>query len=242
MPYCSPHCLFYCPIAYPTAHPNSYCRFYCPTACPTAHPNSYCLFYYSTAPLPARLPTPIPTACSTTLLPTRLPTACSTTLLPTACSTTRLPTRLPAPLRHCLFYYPTALRTHTHPLNGPFSGTTQVSQYQKGKTNVDFTEARDREWQWHQLGHMQICTSLQTDNHTSTPPLCFLQAGCPSCRPTNSVKALKARHPTALLPTPLSYSLPYCLTAPLPALMPYYQCFICKFQVQKLAPTFVTGQ
>ena len=35
----------------------------------------------------------------------------------------------------------------------------------------------------------QICTSLQTDNHTSTPPLCFLQAGCPSCRPTNSVRA-----------------------------------------------------
>jgi len=35
--------------------------------------------------------------------------------------------------------------------------------------------------------------SLQTDNHASTPPLkVFLQAGCPSCRPTNSVKALKA--------------------------------------------------
>jgi len=32
----------------------------------------------------------------------------------------------------------------------------------------------------------------QTDNHASTPPLSFLQAGCPSCRPTNSVKALKA--------------------------------------------------
>jgi len=67
-----------------------------------------------------------------------------------------------------------------------------VSRYQKGKTNLDFTEARDSEWQWHQLGHMQVCTSLQTDNHASTPPLCFLQAGCPSCRPTNSVKALKA--------------------------------------------------
>jgi len=40
---------------------------------------------------------------------------------------------------------------------------------------------------------MQVCTSLQTDNHASTPPLCFLQAGCPSCRPTNSVKALKAK-------------------------------------------------
>jgi len=31
-----------------------------------------------------------------------------------------------------------------------------------------------------------------TTPHASTPPLCFLQAGCPSCRPTNSVKALKA--------------------------------------------------
>ena len=84
------------------------------------------------------------------------------------------------------------LHTHTHPFNGPFSGTTQVSRYQKGKTNLDFTEARDSEWQWHQLGHMQVYTLLQTDNHTNTPPLSFLQAECPSCRPTNSVKALKA--------------------------------------------------
>jgi len=72
------------------------------------------------------------------------------------------------------------------------SGTTRVSRYQKGKTNLDFTGARDSEWQWHQLGHMQVCISLQTDNHASTPPLSFLQAGCPFCRPTNSVKALKA--------------------------------------------------
>jgi len=43
-----------------------------------------------------------------------------------------------------------------------------VSRYQKGKTNLDFTEERDSEWQWHQLGHMQVCTSLQTDNHAST--------------------------------------------------------------------------
>ena len=35
-------------------------------------------------------------------------------------------------------------------------------------------------------------TLLQSDNHASTPPLSFLQAGFPSCRPTNSVKALKA--------------------------------------------------
>jgi len=72
-----------------------------------------------------------------------------------------------------------------------FSGTTQASQYQKSKTNVDFTETRDSEWQWHQLGHMQVCTSLQTDNHQH-PTTQFLQAGCPYCRPTNSVKALKA--------------------------------------------------
>jgi len=78
----------------------------------------------------------------------------------------------------------------TQPFNGLFSRTTWVSRYQKGKTNLDFTEARDSEWQWHQLGHMHVCTSLQTDNHASTRPLCFLQAGCPSCCPTNSVKAL----------------------------------------------------
>jgi len=68
-----------------------------------------------------------------------------------------------------------------------------VSRYQKGKTNLDFTEARDSEWQWYQLGHVQVCISFQTDNHASTPPLVFLQAGCPSCRPTNSVRALKAK-------------------------------------------------
>jgi len=64
------------------------------------------------------------------------------------------------------------------PFNGLYSRTTWVSRYQKGKTNVDFNGARDSEWQWHQLGHMHVCTSLQTDNHASTPPLCFLQAGC----------------------------------------------------------------
>ena len=59
--------------------------------------------------------------------------------------------------------------THTHPFSGPLSGTTRVSRYQKGKNQSDFTEARDSEWQWHQLGHMQVCTSLQTDNHASNP-------------------------------------------------------------------------
>jgi len=66
-----------------------------------------------------------------------------------------------------------------------------VSWYQKGKTNLDFTGARDSQWQWHQLDDMQVCTALQADNHASTPPLSFSQAGCPSCRPTNSAKAPK---------------------------------------------------
>jgi len=67
-----------------------------------------------------------------------------------------------------------------------------VGQYQKGKTTLDFTEARDTEWQWHQLGHMQVCTSLQTDNHASTSPLGFFTGRMPFRRPTNSIKALKA--------------------------------------------------
>jgi len=44
-----------------------------------------------------------------------------------------------------------------------------MCQYQNGKTNLDFTEARDSEWQRHQLGTMQVSNSLQTDNHASIP-------------------------------------------------------------------------
>jgi len=58
-----------------------------------------------------------------------------------------------------------------------------VSRYQKGKTNLDFTEARESEWQWHQLGHMQVCTLLQTDNHASTPPLSFFTGWMPFLPP-----------------------------------------------------------
>ena len=77
----------------------------------------------------------------------------------------------------------TDTHTRTQPFNGPSSGTTQVSRYQKGKTNLDFTEARDSEWQWHQLSHMQVCTTLQTDNHASTPPLSFFTGRMPILPP-----------------------------------------------------------
>jgi len=44
----------------------------------------------------------------------------------------------------------THTHTHTHKrLTALFSGTTQVSRYQKGKTNLDFIEAIGGEWQWH---------------------------------------------------------------------------------------------
>jgi len=95
-----------------------------------------------------------------------------------------------SPLPSITLPFPLAV-THTH-LTAIFSGTTWASRYQKGKTNLDFTGARDCEWQWHQLGHMQVCTSLQTEKPRQQPTTQFLQAGCPSCRPTNSVKALKA--------------------------------------------------
>jgi len=79
------------------------------------------------------------------------------------------PDELVQKTRHGTNYTHTHARTHT--FNGPLSGTTWLSRYQEGKTNLDFTEARDSEWQWHLLGRMQVCTSLQTDNHASTPPL-----------------------------------------------------------------------
>jgi len=49
---------------------------------------------------------------------------------------------------------------------------------------VDFTEARDSEWQWHQLGHMQVCTSLQTDNYANTSPLSFFTGRMPFLPPS----------------------------------------------------------
>jgi len=77
--------------------------------------------------------------------------------------------------------------THTHQFNDPISGTNQVSRYHKGKTNLDFTGARDSEWQRHQLGHMQVCTLLLTDNHASIPPIVFYRPDAlPVAKPTVS--------------------------------------------------------
>jgi len=51
---------------------------------------------------------------------------------------------------------------------------------------------RKREWVAVASAGPYASLHLIPDNHANIPPLSFLQAGCPSCRPTNSVKALKA--------------------------------------------------
>jgi len=68
-----------------------------------------------------------------------------------------------------------------------------VSRYQKGKTNLDFTGARDRERQWYQLGHMQVCTSLQTDNHTSTSLLKFFTGRMPFLPPNQQCQSTEGK-------------------------------------------------
>jgi len=72
--------------------------------------------------------------------------------------------------------------THTR-LTALFLGLPGWGVPERKKNNLDFTEARDSEWQWHQLDHMQVCISLQTDNHASTPPLKFFTGRMPFLPP-----------------------------------------------------------
>jgi len=62
-----------------------------------------------------------------------------------------------------------------------------MSRYQKGKTNLDSTEARDSQWQWHQLDHMQVCTLLQTT--TPTPYHSVFTGWMPFLLPNHVMKA-----------------------------------------------------
>jgi len=64
-----------------------------------------------------------------------------------------------------------------------------VSRYLNGKTNQDFIEARGSEWQWHQLGRMQVCTSLQTDKHASTTPFSFFTDRMPFLPPNQQCQS-----------------------------------------------------
>ena len=73
--------------------------------------------------------------------------------------------------------------------NGPLTGLSRWA----GTRKVNQSEARDSEWQWHQLVHMKVCTSLQTDNHANTPPLSFYRPDALPAAQLSSIKALKAR-------------------------------------------------
>ena len=75
---------------------------------------------------------------------------------------------------------------HIH-LMALLSGTTQVSRYQKGRTNLDFTEARNSEWQWHQLGQMQVWPySRQITTPASHHSVFYRPDALPATQPTAS--------------------------------------------------------
>jgi len=87
------------------------------------------------------------------------------------------------------------LVTHTHPFNGPLSGTTQVSQYQKGKTNLDFTEARDSGWQWQQLGQnasLHLAPDRQPHQHPTT--LMFFTGRMPFLPPNQQRQSTEGKN------------------------------------------------
>jgi len=82
-----------------------------------------------------------------------------------------------------------------------FVRNNPVSWHREGKTNLDLLEQEIVSGSgicW----DMKTCTLTQTQpcQHPTIgtsliPPLSFLQAGCSSCCPTNSFKALKANVP-----------------------------------------------
>ena len=90
---------------------------------------------------------------------------------------------------HTLFRH---THTHTHPFNGPYSGTTLASWYQKGKPTwillkQETVIGSGISW--------AICKSAPFSRQITMPAphhSVFYRPDASSCRPTNSVKALKA--------------------------------------------------
>ena len=81
--------------------------------------------------------------------------------------------------------------THTRtPFNGPFSRTTRVSRHQKGKLiwilpKQETMSGSGFRWAICKSAHRSRQITIPAPHHSV-----ILQAGCPSCRPTNGVKAL----------------------------------------------------
>jgi len=123
------------------------------------------------------------------LLPTSNPTTlcCNERMQLTDKWTDTVPLRWPC----CVYCMGSGEKTNlgnTRPFSSPSSGTTRVSRYQKGKTNLKQETVSGSGMTW------AICKSAPPSRQITHqyPTTQFLQAGCPSCRPTNSVKALKA--------------------------------------------------
>ena len=85
-----------------------------------------------------------------------------------------------------VFRMASAMFTHTHTrLTALFPGLPGWDGTRK--VNQSGFYWSKRQWQWHQLGHMQVCTSIQTDNRASTLPLFFYRPDAlPAAQPTVS--------------------------------------------------------
>jgi len=83
-----------------------------------------------------------------------------------------------------MYYPPTP-----QPFYGPFFRTTRVSWCQKRTSGLYGAREDNR---GRHTDNPAGRHSIRTNQCTPPPSPYFLQAGCPSCCPTNSVKALKA--------------------------------------------------
>jgi len=96
--------------------------------------------------------------------------------------TSWIPHHIPS---HMLHVSNTATTTS---ISQPFSRTTWVSRHQKVNHSGFYWSEK---W-WGDSGVSWTicnqCTSLQTDNHASTSPLVFLQAGCPPATQPTAAK------------------------------------------------------
>jgi len=73
--------------------------------------------------------------------------------------------------------------THTHTLNGPFSGTTWVSQYQKGKTSLDLLKQEtvsDSGISW------TVCQSAPRSRHNYASSVFYRLGALPAAQPIAS--------------------------------------------------------
>ena len=85
--------------------------------------------------------------------------------------------------------------SNTHTFNGPLSGTPRWAGRPTRKVKPVWILLKQETVSGSGISWAR-CKSAPCSRqitHASTPPLSFLQAGCPSCRPTNSVKVLKVQ-------------------------------------------------